>query len=173
MAVRIIASVAVAWATAAIAADPPAADNTPRYQDNGDGTITDTKTKLIWEKLSDDESVHDKDKKYTWTDCIAKIKALNAAAFAGQNDWRLPNVDELATLATRGKRPPTDPIFNFNCTPKCSVLMCSCSMAGHYWSSTTYKIDPAIAGAVDFRSGFVDSVLRTNNNFVRAVRGGS
>src|SRR5262249_50972170 len=31
------------------------------YVDNGDGTITDTRTGLMWEKQSDDGSIHDKD----------------------------------------------------------------------------------------------------------------
>jgi hypothetical protein len=39
----------------------------PGYVDNGDGTITDTKTGLMWEKKSDDGSIHDKDTWYTWS----------------------------------------------------------------------------------------------------------
>ena len=31
------------------------------YTDNGDGTITDNRTGLMWEKLGDDGSIHDKD----------------------------------------------------------------------------------------------------------------
>ena len=40
------------------------------YVDNGDGTITDTSTGLMWEKLSDDTSIHDKDNVYTWTNAF-------------------------------------------------------------------------------------------------------
>ena len=39
----------------------------PRFVDNGDGTITDTKTGLQWEKKSDDGTIHDQDDTYTWT----------------------------------------------------------------------------------------------------------
>ena len=39
----------------------------PRFVDNGDGTITDTQTGLMWEKKSDDGSIHDKDNRYTWS----------------------------------------------------------------------------------------------------------
>ena len=35
------------------------------YTDNGDGTITDNTTGLIWEKLTDDGTIHDKDNVYT------------------------------------------------------------------------------------------------------------
>jgi hypothetical protein len=41
---------------------------TRAYVDNGDGTITDSKTGLMWEKLSDDGSIHDWDATYTWAD---------------------------------------------------------------------------------------------------------
>ncbi len=37
------------------------------YKDNGDGTFTDEKTKIVWEIKTDDESVHDVDNTYTWT----------------------------------------------------------------------------------------------------------
>ena len=36
------------------------------YVDNGDGTITDSNTNLMWEKLSNDGFIHDKDNAYTW-----------------------------------------------------------------------------------------------------------
>ena len=36
------------------------------FTDNGDGTITDNTTGLMWEKKSDDGSIHDKDNTYTW-----------------------------------------------------------------------------------------------------------
>jgi hypothetical protein len=38
----------------------------PRFEDNGDGTITDTQTGLMWEKKSDDETIHDMDRHYPW-----------------------------------------------------------------------------------------------------------
>lgn len=38
------------------------------YTDNGDGTITDNNTKLMWEKKSNgDGSLDDMDKVYSWT----------------------------------------------------------------------------------------------------------
>lgn len=40
------------------------------YIDNGDGTITDTRTGLMWEKKSDDGTIHDKDNVYSWGSTI-------------------------------------------------------------------------------------------------------
>jgi hypothetical protein len=41
------------------------------YVDNGDGTITDAVTGLMWEKLSDDGSIHDADAAYGWPEALA------------------------------------------------------------------------------------------------------
>jgi hypothetical protein len=70
------------------------------YVDNGDGTITDTKTGLMWEKLSDDGSMHDQDTTYTWANAFAvKVATLNGGGgFAGYTDWRVPNVNELQSI---------------------------------------------------------------------------
>src|SRR5262249_52102968 len=66
------------------------------YTDNGDGTVTDDNTGLVWEKLSLDGSVHDRGNAYTWTNAFAgHVATLNAMSFAGHNDWRVPNVKEM------------------------------------------------------------------------------
>ena len=44
-----------------------------RYQDNSDGTITDLNTGLMWEKKSDDGSLHDKDDLYSWSDAVIEL----------------------------------------------------------------------------------------------------
>src|SRR2546427_6744496 len=63
------------------------------YADNGDGTGTDLNTRLVWEKLSDDGTGHDKDNLYTWANVFTgHVATLNATNLAGPNDWRPPNV---------------------------------------------------------------------------------
>src|SRR5262249_57053434 len=55
------------------------------YVDNGDGTITDTKTGLMWEKQSDDGTLNDKDNVYTWAEAFTvKIAGLNAGSEIGR-----------------------------------------------------------------------------------------
>ena len=70
------------------------------YTDNGDGTITDNNTGLMWEKKSVDDSIHDVNTVYTWDNAFAvHIAGLNASGgFAGHTDWRLPNVKELQSI---------------------------------------------------------------------------
>jgi len=145
------------------------------YTDNGDGTITDTRTGLVWEKLSDDDTIHDKDTAYTWLDAFStKVAMLNADSFAGFTDWRVPNVNELQSLVDYGAAyPAIDAAFNTNCAATCTVSTCSCTQSGAYWSSSTYEDIPSIAWVVYFHDGYAVGYLKANNGYVRAVRGGS
>lgn len=146
------------------------------YTDNGK-TITDNRTGLVWEKLADDDSVHDKDTIYTWADAFGKIQQLNTSpCFADQCDWRLPNVNELHSIldyagTSSSLLLPT--VFNTGCTPGCTVMDCSCAAAGAHWSSTTYTESPDNAWEVLFDQGFVVIDFKVSPNFVRAVRGGA
>jgi hypothetical protein len=61
------------------------------FADNGDGTITDRATGLMWEKEGSSSALnYRKAKKY-----VAK---LNKKKFLGYNDWRMPTVEELGSL---------------------------------------------------------------------------
>jgi len=100
------------------------------YTDNGDRTITDKHTGIMWEKTSADGTIHDKDTGYTWADAFAvHIAGLNAAAFAGYTDWRLPNVKELQSIVNYGalSSPAVSSAFNTGCAAACTVLTCSCT----------------------------------------------
>jgi hypothetical protein len=143
------------------------------YVDNGDGTITDTKTGLMWEKLSGDGSIHDYNTLYTWTNAFTKITSLNTASFAGHTDWRLPNANELQTLAKIGALGPAiDAAFNTNCVGSCTPLTCSCTRSNGYWSSSTFQGGPTYAWIVYFDVGYVYASGKTLSLYVRGVRGG-
>jgi hypothetical protein len=173
------------------------------YTDNGNGTITDNNTGLVWEKKSDDGTIHDKDNFYTWdeafdvhvftlnnicannetVDCSANGNADCAAArvggkcgFAGKRDWRLPNYKELTSILNlENSNTAVSTAFNNNCMPGATVLTGSCTEPGasFYWSSTTFAFNPVIAWIVDFSSGFVFSATKDTFLPVRAVRGSS
>jgi hypothetical protein len=141
------------------------------YTSNADGTITDNSTGLVWEKLTNpgDSSIHDFNNVYSWTAAFQKIADLNTANFAGHNDWRLPNFNELQTLADYGRYGPAiDPVFNEGLT--------SFTQSSFYWSSTTYQDVPLYAWSVSFGDGYVGANGKNFGNdgfYVRAVRGGS
>jgi len=151
------------------------------FADNGDGTITDNATGLTWEKLSKDDSIHDKDRFFTWANAFAvKIAELNADRFAGHNDWRLPNLFELETLLNIDAAkigPDTFDEFDQNCSAICTVLSCSCiewSASSLYWSSSTYQKNKLLAWGVNFNDGIVRAADKGTGSahHVRAVRGG-
>ena len=148
------------------------------YVDNGNGTVTDLNTGLVWEKLSDDGTVHDKDNLYTWANAFtAHVAALNFTSFAGYNDWRLPNVRELQSIVNYQNVNPavsSASAFNTNCAPGCPATTCSCTASGDYWSSTSSVSDPWNAWYVGFSYGRVDAFGRSGGKssaaYVRAVR---
>jgi len=71
-----------------------------QYTDNGDGTITDTATGLMWKRCSEGLSgincEEGEIERYTWDAATQRFK--NAVVYAGYADWRLPTLDELKTL---------------------------------------------------------------------------
>ena len=145
------------------------------FTDNGNGTVTDNATGLMWEKLSDDGGIHDKDTAHTWPNALAaKVATLNSAVFAGYADWRLPNRFELETLLNlEVVNPSTYSDFNAGCVGGCTVLTCSCTSSDGYWSSTSYKDSPSSAWGVSFLTGDPFSFYKTASYPVRAVRGGA
>jgi hypothetical protein len=149
---------------------------TQGYVDNGDGTITDTSTGLMWEKKSDDGTIHDKDNLYTFIQSIeTRLASLNAGGgFAGHTDWRAPNRRELESLVTlEYANPSVSSAFNTRCEPGCTVWNCSCTGPAPYWSSSSYAGGPAGAWVVSFYDGSVFAGDKTANLCNRAVRAGS
>jgi hypothetical protein len=145
------------------------------YVDNGDGTVTDVNTGLMWEKLSDDGSIHDWDNTYTWADAFGtKIATLNAMRFAGHADWRVPNLNELESIRTLSVFDPSvSAAFDTACIGGCTVSICSCTRSDPYWSSSTNAIAPTSAWVVVFNVGTAGARPKEFPLAVRGVRGAS
>jgi Protein of unknown function (DUF1566) len=144
------------------------------YKDNGNGTITDNNTKLMWEKKSNDGTIHDKDNYYTWDDAFAvHIVGLNAVHFAGHTDWRLPNVKELQSILNyENALPAVSSAFNTGCVASSTVLTGSCTQGFFYFSSTSHAFLPGNAWGVFFSEGYAGTAPKNVIFHVRAVRGG-
>jgi hypothetical protein len=165
------------------------------YTDNGDGTITDNNTGLMWEKKSDTGSFHGNDQSYTWcvdvgnngcdtnnmdgTIATTFLANLNGSFFAGYTDWRIPNVKELESIANyEGFSPAVDPAFHHSATcagcTNSTPTACSCTTSLPYWSSTNR--DLSTAWTVNFLDGTVSATNKSgffSARPVRAVRGGA
>lgn len=68
-----------------------------RFIDRGDGTITDTRTGLMWTK---EDSYVDLGKCLDWNDSKSYVNWLNTG---GYSDWRMPTVKELNTIYEKSK----------------------------------------------------------------------
>jgi len=77
------------------------------FVDNNDGTISDKATGLMWQKSGSSTSLENRDAKNY-------IKRLNKERFAGHSDWRMPTVEELASLLAKRKKGGVhiDPVFD-------------------------------------------------------------
>jgi hypothetical protein len=104
------------------------------FASNGDGTVTDSATGLMW-------SGADSGSGMTWQEALAWVQARNAANHLGHNDWRLPNAKELHTLVNYANAP------DFNGKPAIDTAYFSCTAIvnengetdyPYYWTSTTH-----------------------------------
>lgn len=146
-----------------------------RYDDHGDGTVTDRLTGLQWEQKTADATIHDKDSLYSrsatlpftianGTAFTSFLATLNGTCFAGQCDWRLPTIAELQTIALEPYPCTTHPCIDE------SVFGPSTSY--FYWAATTHVSDPAYAWVMHFFVGVVYFEETSSAFHVRAVRGG-
>ena len=63
----------------------------------GDKVAVDNATGLMWHQSGSDDQMH-------WDDAKEWVEDLNSEGYAGYQDWRLPTVDEAASLLEPSKR---------------------------------------------------------------------
>jgi hypothetical protein len=154
----------------------------PNYTDNGDGTITDNNTGLMW--------IKERGSKMSWNDAVAGANSNNTG---GYNDWRMPTIKELYSLilfsgkngydvfSTEGYVPFIDTTyFEFEYGSGIGderVIDCQ-DWSGTEYVSTTQQNQPTIFG-VNFADGRLKGYKKYlpptwteyNELFVRYVRG--
>lgn len=121
----------------------------PDLKAPGDGTVVDRATGLMWQQAT---VAADR-----WESAIGYCENL---MLAGQEDWRLPNRNELQSLVDYAG---TDPAIDESSFPG--------TLASYYWTSTTYAPGPSRAWVVSFHSGYVHYSNKSIKHPFRAVRG--
>lgn len=157
-----------------------------QYVINGDGTVTDTKTSLMWKQCSEGQSgdsCSGDASQYKWDDAMSKFGS--GVSFAGHSDWRIPTKDELKSLVYCSNGTSQATAWNSGCSKGGNVGAGSYQSPaidhqafpntheGIYWSST--EGDAAFAWAVYFDVG-AESVHPRNidgmGGVARLVRSG-
>ncbi|MBT5864861.1 MAG: DUF1566 domain-containing protein [Ilumatobacter sp.] len=126
----------------------------PLLTANGDGTVTDANTGLVWQQGEGGAM--------TWEQALAYAESLS---LGGEDDWRLPNIKELFSLVDVARSSPAIDTAIF---PGVSAVRDE----NLYWSSTSNFDRPGEPWYVDFRFGLTTFRAATNPYNVRCVRGG-
>ncbi|UOG90775.1 MAG: DUF1566 domain-containing protein [Candidatus Thiothrix sulfatifontis] len=152
---------------------PPSTPSS-QFTDNGDGTVTDTKTDLIWKKCSEGQVENDcsggSRQRYNWEAALERVQTINATGgFAGYTDWRVPNIKELASIV---EQQCEFPAVNWVVFPN--------THSGEFWSASPARGNGELVWGVDFRYGTVEWAFLSRNwspkndqHYVRLVRSGS
>ncbi|MGA1842803.1 MAG: DUF1566 domain-containing protein [bacterium] len=133
------------------------------FKDNGDGTVTDTLTGLMWYQEEWGEN-----KK--WGDALTDCENLSFPDSNPYNDWRLPNDKELQSLVDYSKYDPYDTrAINSSFFPSSQTVYWTSSGAA---DATDFNIPKLWSWWVTFASGGVASGDINSLCIVRPVRGG-
>ena len=138
---------------------------TPRFSENGDRTVTDRLTGLVWSKDADSPGppACGAGTRKAGQAALDHVRCLNVSRYLGRSDWRLPNRNELASLVNRGQ---SSNAAWLNTQGFVGV------QAGGYWSSSTYVPTPWNAWGVNMHDGAVTSFAKKHAISVWPVCGG-
>ncbi|WP_052501677.1 Lcl C-terminal domain-containing protein [Thiomicrospira microaerophila] len=166
-----------------------------RFQDNHDGTLTDTTTQLIWMRCTVGQTwqgnhCHGEAIKMNWHQAISKAETY---IYTEKSDWRLPTLEELRTLVVcssglrreirlREDYAITDAEngvrFDGRCkgdfdTPTIDQKAFPDTLKNNYWTSTEHPIFKQFSWGVNFSAGSEFNYLvkaEGQNRYVRLIR---
>lgn len=138
----------------------------PRFSDNGDGTMRDNLTGLVW--TQDGQVAGDRQFK-TWQEALDYVAGMNAGANPnfGHTDWRLPNILELLSLSNHGVPNPANWLVSQG-----FVNVFGTNSRNFYWSSTTLASHPDKSWIFNVLSDTTFALFKTSVGSVWPVRAG-
>ncbi len=155
---------------------PPKSKTVGQYIDHGNGTVTDTKTGLMWKRcaegLSGMNCEEGKLEEYKWNDAVQLFKNVG---YAGYFDWRMPTIDELKTLVycSKGVKDKDDRKCNYGSEkPTINQQVFPNTTNSVYRSGSPYLDSSVSTWNVNFGYGSSLALHRFNDYAVRLVRGG-
>ncbi|MEM7182995.1 MAG: DUF1566 domain-containing protein, partial [Spirochaetota bacterium] len=131
------------------------------FTDNGDGTVKDNSTGLVWQKCSNGQGTTDcssgSASNSTWTAAISYCNSLSLAS----RSWRLPNLHELWSITN--ETTSTTPIINTTAFPSTDLAS--------YWSSNTRQSTGSDGFGINYSNGAFTFFATTNAYKARCVSG--
>jgi hypothetical protein len=102
-----------------------------QFVNNGNGTITDNATGLMWMQNDNGTGV-------LWKDALSYAENFT---YAGYSDWRLPDVKELQSIVDYTRSPATTSSAAINPMFNCTPITNEGGVADYpwYWSNTTFS----------------------------------
>ncbi|PCI64707.1 MAG: hypothetical protein COB38_12395 [Gammaproteobacteria bacterium] len=142
-----------------------------RYTVNGDGTVTDNQTGLIWMQCTlgqiwNNGVCEGDEVTYNWSEALIAAESEN---FSGNQNWHLPNIKQLSSLVDFSCSTPASNIsifsfFNVDLTIR---------ITNEYWTSSTVQNESdtnSLAWVIVFFDGVVAPREKTSEYFLRLVR---
>ncbi len=139
-----------------------------RFEDHGDGTLTDRQSRLMWMRCSIGQE-WSKDRctgtlaGQSWAAAQSAAQAINASGRYFYSDWRVPKITELATI--------TEPQCE---NPRINLAVFPDTPAMPYWTATS-RTDQSAANAayaLSFGTEGVQYKNKEEEHYVRLVRTG-
>ncbi|MCB1304449.1 MAG: DUF1566 domain-containing protein, partial [Leptospiraceae bacterium] len=130
----------------------------PEFTDNGDGTISDASSRLVWQKCSNgqsnDTSCSGSPTTANWQ---SALQYCNTLSLSGKS-WRLPSAAELLSLVDFTQ---TGTVINGTFFPN--------TAANLYWTSTTNQALPGAGWRITFATGDLNTTLKAVTSRMRCV----
>ena len=159
-----------AAANCAVLPGYPATTPDADFADAGSGTVRHIPTGLTWKRCAegqtwDGTTCTGSAAGYTWQQALDRVDSVNAGTASTQNatqtDWRLPNINELKSIADLGC---VNPAINTTQFPNTSASV--------FWSGSPIAGNSDFAWVVSFFSGDDAASYRSGTLQVRLVRAG-
>jgi len=143
-----------------------------RFIENGDGTFTDAMTGLVWLKQA---SCIQND----WATAVAAVRNLASGQCglsdgSAAGDWRMPNRNEMQSLADRNQNNESEYLNNTFLNPDGTVfqeaILDNYISGQYYWTSTTDAADTTEAWTVFSCDYGVYNIPKSATGYTLAVR---